>query len=116
MLFGLVLSVNNPPAGAGTTSFNTGASSSITSAFKSTSVVGFDGSSGNRDVVQRIGRALRIDENNPEKVANVIDFISLDKLNGSDNQEYSEEKNKEIIRLKWLKSIAKNYTEIELND
>ena len=79
-------------------------------------VIIFDGSSGNRDVIQRIGRALRIDENNPDKVANVIDFINADKLVGSDTNEYSEEKNKETIRLKWLKSIAKNYKEIPLND
>tara|TARA_A100001015_G_scaffold293252_1_gene369627 strand:- start:96 stop:2153 length:2058 start_codon:yes stop_codon:yes gene_type:complete len=79
-------------------------------------VIIFDGSSGHRDVIQRIGRALRIDLNNPNKTATVIDFIHKDKISGDNSDEYSEEKNKEIIRLNWLRSIAKNYVEVKLND
>ncbi|MBE6844501.1 MAG: DEAD/DEAH box helicase [Ruminococcus sp.] len=51
---------------------------------------------------QRIGRALRLDKNNPDKVANVIDFIIED--NESDNNSDQE-------RADWLSELAKTRRE-----
>lgn len=48
---------------------------------------------------QRIGRALRLDKNNPEKVANVIDFVLDD---GSENDSNADAERKE-----WLTELAK---------
>jgi superfamily II DNA or RNA helicase len=48
---------------------------------------------------QRIGRALRLDKTNPDKVANVIDFI----LKGSDENEYNADKE----RKDWLTGLSK---------
>ncbi|MDE7432636.1 MAG: DEAD/DEAH box helicase family protein [Lachnospiraceae bacterium] len=51
---------------------------------------------------QRIGRALRLDKNNPDKVANIIDFIINDKENDSDaDHERSE----------WLSDLSKTRRE-----
>lgn len=47
---------------------------------------------------QRIGRALRLDKNNPDKKANVIDFVIED--NESDNDSDQE-------RAEWLSELAK---------
>lgn len=47
---------------------------------------------------QRIGRALRLDKNNPDKKANVIDFVIED--NESDNNSDQE-------RAEWLSELAK---------
>jgi superfamily II DNA or RNA helicase len=46
--------------------------------------------------IQRIGRSLRIDPNNPDKRAGVIDFI----------QANSDSDNSDIERSEWLKSVA----------
>ena len=48
---------------------------------------------------QRIGRALRLDKNNPNKVANVIDFILSDITEGDNNAD--------IEREEWLSELAK---------
>lgn len=48
---------------------------------------------------QRIGRALRLDKTNSDKVANVIDFI----LKGSDENEYNADKE----RKDWLTGLSK---------
>ena len=48
---------------------------------------------------QRIGRALRIDKNNPEKVANVVDFV-LDEIGENDN-------NADREREEWLTELSK---------
>lgn len=48
---------------------------------------------------QRIGRALRLDKNNPNKVANVIDFILSDITEGDNNAD--------IERKEWLSELAK---------
>lgn len=49
---------------------------------------------------QRIGRALRLDKNNPDKVANVIDFI----LNDSDKENDSDADHE---RSEWLTELSK---------
>ena len=48
---------------------------------------------------QRIGRALRRDKNNPDKVANIIDFI-LDDIGENDN-------NADLERREWLTELSK---------
>lgn len=48
---------------------------------------------------QRIGRALRLDNNNPDKVANVIDFILEDSSEGDTNADGE--------RKEWLNELAK---------
>ena len=79
-------------------------------------VVLFDGTSGRRDVIQRIGRCLRKDPNNPDKIANVFDFIEEDTLNGGgdDSDKPVKISKKEYKRLNWLRSIAKNTTVLKI--
>ena len=52
---------------------------------------------------QRIGRALRIDKNNPDKIANVVDFI-LNEIGENDN-------NADIERQEWLEDLSKTRRE-----
>lgn len=54
---------------------------------------------------QRIGRALRLDKNNPDKVANVIDFVLEDKSEGDTNAD--------IERKEWLNELAKTRRIVE---
>lgn len=54
---------------------------------------------------QRIGRALRLDNNNPDKVANVIDFVL------EDNSE--DDTNADAERKEWLNGLAKTRRIIE---
>lgn len=54
---------------------------------------------------QRIGRALRLDKNNPDKVANVIDFVLEDKFEGDTNAD--------IERKEWLTELAKTRRIVE---
>jgi superfamily II DNA or RNA helicase len=51
-----------------------------------------------RETIQRIGRCLRVDKNNPEKIANVVDFIVH-----SNEEPLKSEKE----RFEWLKEISK---------
>lgn len=52
---------------------------------------------------QRIGRALRLDKNNPEKVANVIDFVLSD---AGEN-----DSNADLERQEWLSELSKTRRE-----
>ena len=52
---------------------------------------------------QRIGRALRIDKNNPDKIANVVDFI-LNEIGENDN-------NADMERQEWLEDLSKTRRE-----
>lgn len=52
---------------------------------------------------QRIGRALRIDKNNPDKIANVVDFI-LNEIGENDN-------NADTERQEWLEDLSKTRRE-----
>lgn len=54
---------------------------------------------------QRIGRALRLDKNNPDKVANVIDFVLEDKSEGDTNADTE--------RKEWLNELAKTRRIVE---
>lgn len=53
---------------------------------------------------QRIGRALRLDKNNPEKRARVIDFILDDD---------SENETADVIRKEWLSELAKTRRNVD---
>lgn len=48
---------------------------------------------------QRIGRALRINKDKPDKYANIVDFMSEDSKD--------QEENSEAIRKEWLKELSK---------
>ncbi|MEG1882022.1 MAG: DEAD/DEAH box helicase family protein [Clostridia bacterium] len=50
---------------------------------------------------QRIGRALRLDVNDPEKIANVLDFIQED-TNVENNEDSADN-----LRAEWLSTLAK---------
>jgi len=52
---------------------------------------------------QRIGRALRLNANMPEKTANVIDFILI--------TENDEDENSDVIRKEWLTELSKTRRE-----
>lgn len=54
---------------------------------------------------QRIGRALRLDKNNPDKVANVIDFVLEDMSEGDTNADTE--------RKEWLTELAKTRRIVE---
>ena len=64
------------------------------------SVILFSSSKARLETIQRIGRCLRTDPNNPFKTANVVDFVrnvdKEDQTGTSDNE-----------RLKWLSSLSK---------
>ncbi|MCZ4245465.1 DEAD/DEAH box helicase family protein [Pedobacter punctiformis] len=62
-------------------------------------VILFSSSKAMLETIQRIGRCLRTDPNNPSKVANVIDFIRH-----SDNDEYL---NSDAQREQFLESLSK---------
>ena len=53
-----------------------------------------------RLVTQRIGRVLRLDKNNPKKIANVFDF----ELNRENKNAYNPDQE----RVDWLNSISYN--------
>ena len=59
-------------------------------------IVLFSSNAGRRETIQRIGRALRITEDNPGKRAEIVDFIYDEGEQGSDNR-----------RKKWLEEISK---------
>ena len=61
--------------------------------------------------IQRIGRCLRTDPRNPDKVANVVDLVlDLDSNNNDENQE--EPLKSDIIRHDWLLELSKIRPEI----
>lgn len=55
---------------------------------------------------QRIGRALRIDKHNPDKMANIVDFVIEDKTDGDNNADAE--------RKEWLSELAKTRRIIEI--
>lgn len=54
------------------------------------------------ELIQRIGRCLRSDSDNPDKVANVIDFIRTNNSEGNDEFQTSDE-----LRMEWLTELSK---------
>jgi len=56
--------------------------------------------------IQRIGRCLRTDPENPDKVANVIDLI-LDLDGKVDEEQPEEEQRSDILRYDWLTNLSK---------
>ena len=56
--------------------------------------------------IQRIGRCLRTDPRNPDKVANVVDFI-LDLDSNNDDESQEEHLKSDIIRHDWLLELSK---------
>lgn len=54
------------------------------------------------ETIQRVGRCLRTDPDNPHKRSNVIDFINLDDFKSNDGEYEPVDK----IRYNWLKDIS----------
>lgn len=65
------------------------------------SVIIFASAVNRRETIQRLGRALRIEKNNPNKRAFLLDFCILDE--GNDDNEKSDTK-----RMKWLTELSKS--------
>ena len=56
---------------------------------KSLSNIVLFSSEGNRELIQRLGRVLRVDDkNNPNKRALVIDFVDKDQMEKMDGADY----------------------------
>ena len=64
------------------------------------SIVLFSASRARLETIQRIGRSLRIDPNNKDKIANVVDFIR--------ESPTADKSNADLEREAWLSSIASN--------
>lgn len=64
-------------------------------------VVLFSSARARLETIQRIGRCLRADPENPSKRANVVDFVRVD----TDRRE-GEEPNGDRTRMAWLQSLA----------
>ncbi|TBF38508.1 helicase-like protein [Rhizobium leguminosarum] len=67
------------------------------------SIVLFASARARLETVQRLGRCLRSDPDNPEKRATVIDFIRVDDL---DEDETDEESTADIDRRDWFRKLA----------
>ncbi len=67
------------------------------------SIVLFASARARLETVQRLGRCLRSDPDNPEKRATVIDFIRVDDL---DEDETDEESTADIERRDWFRKLA----------
>jgi superfamily II DNA or RNA helicase len=68
------------------------------------SIILFSSAAGNLETIQRIGRCLRIDPNNKDKVAHVLDFVRNNCP--TDANEVKLQRNNDIERMKWLSNIA----------
>lgn len=62
-------------------------------------VILFSSAKSKLETIQRIGRCLRIDPHEPDKCANVIDFVR-------NNEVGSEKDNADIERFKWLSDLS----------
>ena len=56
-----------------------------------------------RETIQRLGRALRTEEANPDKRAFLLDFCTI--------EEEGDEEKSDTVRMKWLTELAKNKRE-----
>jgi len=63
------------------------------------SVIIFSSARSRLETIQRIGRCLRSDPENPEKIASVVDFI---RVSSGDKEENADE-----LRKKWLTEVSK---------
>ena len=52
--------------------------------------------------IQRIGRALRTDNNNPNKVATIVDFIAIE----LDENDERKEETADMRRMQWLTDLG----------
>lgn len=66
-------------------------------------VILFSTSRSKLETIQRIGRCLRIDPNNPIKRAKVIDFVIESEIL---NEEESEYEKSDLMRYSWLKDLS----------
>ena len=64
------------------------------------SVILFSSARARLETIQRIGRCLRTDPNNPNKIANIVDFIR-------ESDEDDEEFNADEERREWLSELSK---------
>jgi superfamily II DNA or RNA helicase len=62
------------------------------------SVILFSSSRARLETIQRMGRCLRVDPNNPNKIANIVDFIRI--------SSEGEDPNADQERCDWLKELA----------
>ena len=85
-------------------------------------IVLFSSSRAKLETIQRIGRCLRVDERNPDKRANIIDFINKDDIEDKERKstplitkesddEALEYEPADRIRFKWLLKLSKNVRE-----
>lgn len=63
----------------------------------------FSSSKGHLETIQRIGRCLRVDPKNPQKRANVVDFIRASDTN---EEEGSDNPNPDLVRRSWLEKLS----------
>ena len=66
-------------------------------------VILFSSEKGQLETIQRIGRCLRIDPNNPEKIANIVDFIRETDNNPEPNTD--EERRDWLFELSQVKAV-----------
>ena len=64
-------------------------------------VILFSSARARLETVQRIGRCLRIDQNNPGKIANIVDFVA------DTSEEDDGKMNADSERSKWLSELSK---------
>ena len=69
-------------------------------------VILFSASRAKLETIQRIGRCLRIDPENPSKVANVVDFITTNEK-GADSDDDEDYENTDEARERWLINTSK---------
>lgn len=67
------------------------------------SIIIFASSVNPRETIQRLGRALRTEEANPDKRAFLLDFCTI--------EEEGDEEKSDTVRMKWLTELAKNKRE-----
>jgi superfamily II DNA or RNA helicase len=67
-------------------------------------VVFFSSGRSRRTTIQRMGRALRTDPSNPEKVATIVDFVVEEDINA--NSDSSERVPADKERYEWLKELS----------
>lgn len=66
-------------------------------------IVLFSSARARLETVQRVGRCLRVDPANPEKIATVVDFIRTDDI---DEKEARDESTADVERREWFRELA----------
>jgi len=69
-------------------------------------VILFSTSRAKLETIQRIGRCLRIDPENPSKKAKVIDFVRASELEGLSDESEEDYEPSDLYRYNWLSELA----------